>query len=348
MHLKQRLGLESWFERITIPTYLSTLNDAPSLYDVSIDDPLKMFSQEYTGRSGEVTPPHVTLSRGRGQCDVTINQEITWISSPNYPENYDDNTGCLYNIQRYKGDVCEIEYTFDDFNLQDTRPTCDSDHFDPGNGNKMCGTLVPGLKIRVTFPSDVTYITASFKSDYRRTRKGFLIKIRQIRNSCKDGIYRTTNNNVINTPYEDTNYPDVSIRNTIDFHPKSSSCDQLITSNKGYIQSPRFPAPYGPNSVCIYTIQRANADVCKVELKMRRFDVSTKSTRRDGACIDYLELPDRRKLCGKLNDRMTLDFSKYSDNIVLMFKSDFGSSAGGFDIDVIQVPNSCYSSEKGE
>ena len=328
---------------------MTPLNERASLFDTPFDDPLTIFSQEYSGargRSGDPSPPNVLLSRGRGQCDVTVNQEVTWISSPNYPENYDDNTACLYSIRRYKEDVCEIEVTFDDFNLQDTRPTCEADYFDPGNGNKMCGTLVPGLKIRVAFPSDATYMTASFKSDFRRTSKGFMAKIRQVRNSCKGGVYRT--NSVANYPLDESSYPDVSIRNSVDFHPKSSACDALITGSKGYIQSPRFPAPYGPNSVCIYTIQRASSDVCKVELKMRRFDVATKSTRRDGLCGDYLELPDRRRLCGKLNDRITLDFSKYSDNVVLMFKSDFGSSAGGFDIDVLQVPNSCYSSERGE
>lgn len=293
-----------------------------------------IFSQAFSPR--RIDTSGVAVPRGRGQCDLTINQEEAWITTPNYPENYEDNTQCIYSIKKYSTDVCEVEFTFDDFNLEDSRPNCDNDYFDPGNGNKMCGSLISDLKIRVSFDSNQNYLTAIFKSNHRRTRKGFMAKVRQVRNSC-NGVFRSSN-----LPPIDTNYPDLSVRNTIDYHPKSSLCDALITGSKGYIQSPRFPGPYGPNSVCIYTLQRPRSDVCRVELRMRRFEVAQKST-RDQPCSDYLELPDRRKLCGKLNDRITIEYSKYSDNLVLMFKSGYGSSAPGFDIDIVQIPNSCYS-----
>lgn len=346
----QNDGLEGWLEKFSIPSYFTfgeregRKNSLP-IVDTSIpfdDDQLLMFSQAFAPR--RIDTSGIALPRGRGQCDQNINQEEAWITSPNYPENYEDNTQCMYSIKKVSQDVCEVEFTFDDFNLEDSRPNCESDYFDPGNGNKMCGSLVSDLKIRIPFENDQNYVTAIFKSNHRRTRKGFMVKVRQIRNSC-NGVFRS--NNYPTTSIQE-NYPDLSVRNAIDYHPKSSQCDALITGLKGYIQSPRYPGPYGPNSVCIYTIQRPNSDVCRVELRIRRFDIAQKASSRDQPCSDYLELPDRRRLCGKLNDKITIDYSKFSDNIVLMFKSSYGSSAPGFDIDVVQIPNSCFASQRGK
>lgn len=80
------------------------------------------------------------------ECGNEVKQREGWIHSPNYPSNYDDSVVCIYTIHRYNHDVCKIEIKFNDFDLEDTRPECESDFFDIGRGVKLCGTLMANTK----------------------------------------------------------------------------------------------------------------------------------------------------------------------------------------------------------
>ena len=145
-------------------------------------------------------------------------------------------------------------------------------------------------------------------------------RVKQIPDSC-NGVYRTAQL-----------YPDRR------FAAHVGSCDALIAGPVGSIQSPDFPRPYTPNTVCAYTIKRSHPSVCRVELFLKSFDVRGRDV---NDCIDYLETSDRRKLCGTRQQSVSLDFSNFSDFMVLMFRSTSGSTAAGFDIDVRQVMDSC-------
>jgi hypothetical protein len=80
-----------------------------------------------------------------GHCDQTISTDSAWISSPNYPLDYDANTICVYTILKHD-DVCQLEFTFEDFDLEDSRPSCQEDYLELGSGNRICGSLIPDFK----------------------------------------------------------------------------------------------------------------------------------------------------------------------------------------------------------
>lgn len=148
-------------------------------------------------------------------------------------------------------------------------------------------------------------------------------RIKQLPDSC-DGVYRTAGL-----------FPDKNV-----WGSHVGSCDALIAGSAGSLQSPGFPGPYTGNTVCAYTIKRSHPSVCRVELLLRRFDVRGNDI---NDCIDYLELPDRRKVCGNKHQTLILEFSQFSEYMVLMFRSASSSTALGFDIDVRQIVDSCPS-----
>lgn len=86
-----------------------------------------------------------------GYCDEIITTETAWISSPNYPLDYDANAICVYTIRTFD-DVCQLEFMFEDFDLEDSRPTCMEDYVELGSGNRLCGSLIPDFKREYSLP----------------------------------------------------------------------------------------------------------------------------------------------------------------------------------------------------
>ena len=203
---------------------------------------------------------------------------------------------------------------------------------------------------KVDIPVGQKSLRVTFKSNHRKNKKGFMGKIKQIRNSCIGTTYRTGSTPSFKgdsdsfrggslVPRSD-NFPNI--------HPyshRTGFCDSLVTGYSGNLKSPDYPLSYGPSTACAYTIKRPAPDVCKVELVLRKFDVRG-ATGSD--CTDYLELPDRRKVCGIRSDILTMEYSRHSDYMVLMFRSNISSTAPGFDIDVRQIPASCVAVSRGE
>lgn len=69
-----------------------------------------------------------------------------FIYTPNYPNDYNDSVRCSYTIERYAPDVCEVELTFLDFDLEDTSAAdCKNDYL-LLDGVRMCGILMPDTK----------------------------------------------------------------------------------------------------------------------------------------------------------------------------------------------------------
>ena len=115
-----------------------------------------------------------------------------------------------------------------------------------------------------------------------------------------------------------------------------SSPDMRAASSRPGIPDRIRQTPFVPTR-----LRRSKTSVCRVELLLRRFDVRGNDV---NDCIDYLELPDRRKVCGMRREAISMEFSAFSDYMVLMFRSESGSTAAGFDIDVRQVDDSCQTS----
>lgn len=120
------------------------------------------------------------------------------------------------------------------------------------------------------------------------------------------------------------------------------NCSTMIDGYYGTINSPQYPSNYLSNQKCVYSIHRTASHVCRVELSVNSFEVDYNNFRVTNQCTgDYLELPDRTKLCGFRKEERTLSFPPSSDYIFLNFKSGELGSSPGFNIDVRQVPYSC-------
>ena len=75
-------------------------------------------------------------------------------------------------------------------------------------------------------------------------------------------------------------------------------CDRVIYDTVFEIRSPNYPAYYPSNADCLYSIRRANSDVCKLQLRFIYFDVKGSGDYKQ-CSGDSLEI-DGTKLCGRL------------------------------------------------
>ncbi|RWS26772.1 hypothetical protein B4U80_08014 [Leptotrombidium deliense] len=263
------------------------------------------------------------------ECGGLINTAEGWIFSPHYPANYENSISCTYIIERFSLDVCKVELHFIDFDLEDTQPNCDADYLDLGQGYRMCGIILPDTQKTIQFLPSQTSLQFKFRSNEDRNRKGFMARVKQIPNSCTGGPI---------TPI----YPNDSPHVDNSINTFQHNCDVYITGFGGTIRSPDFPRNYASNRLCLYVFKRPANNVCRVELTLNKFDVDRNLYSGSTDCEgDYLELPDRTKLCGYRNDRRTIYYPTGSDYMVLTFKSDSVGGSAGFDIDVRQIPNSC-------
>lgn len=75
--------------------------------------------------------------------------------------------------------------------------------------------------------------------------------------------------------------------------PPSKACDRRFLTSTFELQSDNHPENYDPHLRCAYTVSRAHAGVCALELTFISFDVEAS----EGCQYDYLKLQDER-LCG--------------------------------------------------
>lgn len=134
----------------------------------------------------------------------------------------------------------------------------------------------------------------------------------------------------------------------------ASYCDIYLGELNGELRSPGYPFGYPTNHTCIYTIKRVTPDVCQIELLFHHLDIQTQDKKKDltDRCEgDFLELPDRSRMCGYYNQAMSKEtiFKKYynfadgSDYLLMQFQSDNQQvpDGGGFWIEVRQIPHTC-------
>ncbi|XP_022242072.1 dorsal-ventral patterning tolloid-like protein 1, partial [Limulus polyphemus] len=201
-----------------------------------------------------------------------------------------------------------------DFDLEETTG-CRGDYLDLNveiSGQKICGSLMSGTEKKLKFLPGKRSLTLQFKSDGVNHRKGFMIQLKQIRNSCSDEDIRTLG---------------------------GRDCDQHIDRFIDRITTPGFPGRYGPNQECVFSIHRADSHICQVELEFRVFDLEPSWGRCDK---DFLELPNRSRLCdGRHKDTQRFDFPHDKNVLIMKFVSDSYGSGTGFDIVVRQLRESC-------
>ncbi|KAG1681282.1 Low-density lipoprotein receptor-related protein 2 [Nymphon striatum] len=110
-------------------------------------------------------------------CKVILKPDIDIITSPNYPENYDNNLDCSYIFpERYY--YCGIKFYFDEFNLQESAE-CNADYVEI-KGQRYCGNQLKNARKTVRLP-----VTLKFKTDARVNKPGFYIPLEYV-TDCSD------------------------------------------------------------------------------------------------------------------------------------------------------------------
>nr|XP_046909258.1 uncharacterized protein LOC124490751 [Dermatophagoides farinae] len=264
-------------------------------------------------------------------CDVYLGEYQGEIRSPGYPFGYPVNHTCMYTIKKAKDDVCGLELIFHHFDVQtpntqkDLTDNCHGDYLLLPDGERLCGYYTQSmsgdykLKKYFEFPETSEYVFMQFISDGQQIPdgSGFWIEVKQLSNSCKTSV----------------DYP--SIR-----------CDRIISgkySQVDRIYSPGFPQYYGKRQQCVYFVQPMDDKTCEFELDLVQFSLEQPLNNPQEECRkDYLQLPDRKRICGHHKFRRIFQFPKYHDRTSMFyFHSDDQIEDRGYEIVVRQSPNSC-------
>ena len=252
-------------------------------------------------------------------CDVVIKEQFGHIRSPEFPGKYPRYSRCLYTVERFSENTCEVKLTIERFDVAKmTFSNCSADFFEIQNGNKrdkLCGEITGGSKKFVFFPDNSDRLVFKFQSTFHQ-KKGFSIEVKQLPFSCKKEINITTHATMTALP----------------------PCSQTISGRIGRITFPDLSDEEDlPIDKCTYTIRRSEARACVVQLDFSSFEV----TESAGCETDYLQMPGGQRLCGILGgSRKLLQFPHGSDELVLEFVSSPDNS-NSFDIQVAQLPGPC-------
>lgn len=286
-------------------------------------------------RPSSIYPPHTNASKVgpiylASYCDVYLGEYQGEIRSPGYPFGYPVNHTCMYTVKKANDDVCGLELIFHHFDVQtpntqkDLTDNCYGDYLILPDGDRLCGYYTQSmsgdykLKKYFEFPETSEYVFMQFISDGQQTPdgSGFWIEVKQLPNTCKTKI----------------DYP-------------SKRCDRIISgqySTVDRVYSPGFPQYYGKRQQCVYFVQPMDDKTCEFELDLVQFNLEQPNNPQENCRKDYLQLPDRKRICGHHKFRRIFQFPKYHDRTSMFyFHSDDQIEDRGYEIVIRQVPNSC-------
>ncbi|XP_049518736.1 tolloid-like protein 1 [Dermacentor silvarum] len=236
-------------------------------------------------------------------CNRLYALEEFELESPGYPGPYRPGLDCRYFIRRHSDAVCALLVTFDAFDLEYSAG-CHHDYLELA-GHKICGQV----------PAGKTSVFAYFVAT-----SGFHIAVRQ--NECDEPASTPGGGGV---PAGD----------------EESECDETIHKPEAMLLSANYPANYGNNLDCRYTVRKMSSSVCRLEVNFERFDVESSTDCE----YDYLDV-DRQRLCG-IFSRNTSGMYDFEENEKqLHFHSDAANSRAAFCIRLRQVE--CVDEDEAE
>ncbi|KFM81134.1 Cubilin, partial [Stegodyphus mimosarum] len=239
--------------------------------------------------------PTTTTLPASSSCDQVFDSKEFILVSPNHPQDYDNGVNCRYVIRRSSEDVCRLEMDFLRFDVESSS-NCEYDYL-AINGEKICG-LIENSTRTYLFQDYEKQLT--FHSDSGTSRPGFMIRVQQV---------------------------DCSPVTTDPPLPPSKPCDMHFSTAVFEIMSDNHPSNYDPHLRCTYTVTRAHAGVCALELNFLSFDVEAS----DGCQYDYLKLQEE-KLCGIYPANLKRIIPFEGNELILEFHSDGATSRPGFHI----------------
>ncbi|UYV82979.1 hypothetical protein LAZ67_22001621 [Cordylochernes scorpioides] len=254
--------------------------------------------------------------RGKTVCDQKATGYVGRFTSPGYPGDYPPGQLCSYTIRRADPSVCEVELDFRLFDVRTFRSTCARDFLELPDGTLMCGRTAGSRLLKFAPYNDILMLR--FNSDGFGSGQGFDIFVRQRQNSCSQIQINTTSTHCCPAP-----------------------CRAELTAASGRLTSPGFPLNYAPRLRCVYSLKRPDPRTCRVRLAFPTFDVEASTH----CAKDYLELPDRTRLCGRGAANRILEYTttREDETLDLNFVTDGSGSGQGFDMQITQIPNSCGS-----
>ncbi|XP_037559501.1 cubilin isoform X3 [Dermacentor silvarum] len=263
-----------------------------------------------------------------GACDSTVDSAEGWILSPNYPSDYANFGTCKFTVRKLGSDVCTLRLTLDDFELEESAD-CFNDYLLLPDGQKLCGPLPPDTVKTVSISRRHSSFTFIFSSNEAKTSRGFMIRVEQVRDSCTDDLPDSPLFPTDSQPEDFTplGRPQPQFGNGV--------CDQRLAAVSSLVRSPGYPRGYPANLRCRYTVLRLNRNVCRLQVLFRRFNLENSF----GCRKDYLEMPDRSRICGRYAGSRTYDFNQ--DSVNLYFTTDGFRTDSGFEIEIRQLQNSC-------
>ncbi|XP_075549022.1 tolloid-like protein 1 isoform X3 [Dermacentor variabilis] len=309
-----------------------------------------------------------------GACDSTVDSAEGWILSPNYPSDYANFGTCKFTVRKLGSDVCTLRLTLDDFELEDSAD-CFNDYLLLPDGQKLCGSLPPDTVKTVSISRRHNSFTFIFSSNEAKNARGFMIRVEQVRDSCTDDLPDSPLFPTDSQPedFAPLGRPQPQFGNELlEFAPGSETlrlkfvsdaygsgkgfniflrqrpnscrgqgqvplgvCDQRLAAVSSLVRSPGYPRGYPANLRCRYTALRLNRNVCRLQVLFRRFSLENSF----GCRKDYLEMPDRSRICGRYAGSRTYDFNQ--DSVNLYFTTDGFRTDSGFEIEIRQLQNSC-------
>ncbi|KAL1415165.1 hypothetical protein MTO96_029682 [Rhipicephalus appendiculatus] len=249
--------------------------------------------------------PYIT----RRSCDVYMDKMEFELESANYPSDYEDGTDCVYTVRRAHGNICQMEVTFLDFQLQPS-DSCQGDYL-AIDGTRVCGTVVPGTVRVMDFREPQKVMR--FHTDDSQSDRGFHIAVRQ--NECDDPASTA------------------GVRGGgAQAGDEEAECDETIHKPEAMLLSANYPSNYGNNLDCRYTVRKMSSSVCRLEMNFERFDVESSTDCE----YDYLDI-DGQRLCGIFSRNTTGMYDFEENEKQLHFHSDAANSRPGFQIRLRQV-----------
>lgn len=261
-------------------------------------------------------------------CDQLFSDQSFEIISPLYPSPYPKNSDCVYMVKKIRPNICRLEVTFFDFDMQGINDYgyCANDYLD-FNGIRMCGSVEKGNVRNFYFPE--SKFSIRFHADSLLSGRGFRLGLRQtdcdvntielkLPNSGSSSLPPATSMSPSPPPISKTNPPATSHNGgTKRIH--TNQCDQVFGENFVEIMSPRYPANYPSSISCQYTIvKQTNAGpICQLEVNILELELDESSSCQG----DFLDF-EHEIICGSVASKTVKVFPFDRSEFLIRFKSD--------------------------
>ncbi|XP_061672019.1 bone morphogenetic protein 1a [Syngnathoides biaculeatus] len=278
-------------------------------------------------------------------CGGEVKKDSGQIQSPNYPDDYRPNKGCVWKVTVAQG--YHVGLTFQSFEIE-RHDSCAYDYLEVRDGKSENSPLL-GRFCGYDKPDDIktssNQLWMKFVSDGSVNKAGFAANFFKEMDECSKPDNGRCEQRCVNTLGSYKCACDPGYELAADKRSCEAACGGFITKLNGSITSPGWPREYPPNKNCIWQL------VAPTQYRITLlFDVF--ETEGNDVCkYDYVEVrsglsADSRlhgKFCG--TEKPEAITSQYN-NMRIEFKSDNTVSKKGFKAQFFSDKDEC-SKENG-